>query len=1154
MTAPFDPVQAAFENAMRDFQAELNDGQIYSDILKVTTIDQVYDATDKIQKEQAKEGRLRHLSRISPFLDRINEYAAAVEVFIQVKPEILALIWGPVRLLLQWTSALRTSFDAIINVMAEISEVLPEFKRVAALFDQNAAIKDVMVLFFRDMLDFYLIALKFFKMPRWKFFFEPLWPKHKDKIKVVMTHIDNHGRLMRNEVRLEHIQQEHEARRRALEYYEQEERSRRDQEFYRIKTDIAPQSHDERLDGIQARVYQGTGTWLLENATFKEWLRPATASSRLLWLQGIPGAGKTYLASTVINKAQSLGRTAFAFLSYKQHHYTTAMNVIHSLIFRLASGEDDLQTVVCQSFSEESKRSLQGAAELLCTVLACAGPSYMIVDGLDEMEQVERGRLLSQLLVILKSSHETSLFISSRAEADLTSILRKEATVIRVDQKNLECIQTFVKQWLQRWFIEREFWPEEQTEIEASLAPLAARSQGMFLYARVVLSSIEFLDTYGNILEELHVLPETLDDAYDRVLKRINSQDIRSLKEKARTVLGWIACSPTALTVQEIQQALAIDLANRGNASRIRGNLDLVRICGPIVEIVDGYVQFVHFTVKEYIFSSQISGSIDLSSATLDLALRCITYLCQAHHDITLEDEDIHHNICTGVYVLDWFATNMWSQITNTYLSTTRQEGPHPELVAYLDVLHTLRFQDLSLEEGDIDGLFPNLDTLKEVHPEVHNLLCQALRFREVCAASEHRMRRGAPWIVLDPLTTSEISARIYHAIEQLHCQKWEDGQPGEQMLQRWYGQRLYKCEYLHCQFNRIGFETSSKRHTHEKNHDLPWKCGIAACEYANGGFLSRKMRDDHFNQAHSNKDKKAVGLSQEEDDEENKLLLIDLVRAGLVDNVDDLLSSTALKTLDSVTKEKVFCAAVLSGSLPMVELCMSKLCNQNVYTPGTPTIIVLAIQLRSVEILRCLLCYIDGGDASPPILAEVVSKNDYEISDMIIKWIKDAKARKGYTVSSLLASQETIRASAKDRSKEEFLIKLWGTLWSESDDLKFDKRFLGDALVAVAATTCSVDLVEYLLASGAEVDYRRSAKYYTPLCHAARQDTAEAAELMRFLLHHGADPDAEHVDRRRIYKNLTTKIRDQKGPKGISKWLGITWDELVAETQGIKQ
>ncbi|KAI0434476.1 hypothetical protein F5Y09DRAFT_296354 [Xylaria sp. FL1042] len=166
MATLLDPVHSAFDNAISDFKAELKDEQVYNELLQITTIDQVYDATDEIQRKQAKEGHLRHLSKVSPYLDRLNEYAATIEVFLQVKPDILALIWGPVKLLLQWTSALRASFDAIVNTIAEIGELLPEFKRVIAIFDQNTAIQEVMALFFRDILDFYLVALKFFKLSR----------------------------------------------------------------------------------------------------------------------------------------------------------------------------------------------------------------------------------------------------------------------------------------------------------------------------------------------------------------------------------------------------------------------------------------------------------------------------------------------------------------------------------------------------------------------------------------------------------------------------------------------------------------------------------------------------------------------------------------------------------------------------------------------------------------------------------------------------------------------------------------------------------------------------------------------------------------------------------------------------------------------------
>jgi hypothetical protein len=184
------------------------------------------------------------------------------------------------------------------------------------------------------------------------------------------------------------------------------------------------------------------------------------------------------LASTVVEKTQSRGHTSFAFISYKDKRDTAAISIIHSLIFRLVSGNSDLETVVCESCNEECKQSLKGASDLLVAVLRCAGPTYLIADGVDEMDETERVRFLAELLRVLRQSPETRLFISSRAEADLLSILRNDATVITIEQKNFQCIRQYVRRWARDWVVEREFLPEEQTEIEQGLEPLALKSKG----------------------------------------------------------------------------------------------------------------------------------------------------------------------------------------------------------------------------------------------------------------------------------------------------------------------------------------------------------------------------------------------------------------------------------------------------------------------------------------------------------------------------------------------------------------------------------------------------------------------------------------------------------------------------------------------------
>ena len=56
----------------------------------------------------------------------------------------------------------------------------------------------------------------------------------------------------------------------------------------------------------------------------------------------------------------------------------------------------------------------------------------------------------------------------------------------------------------------------------------------------------------------------------------------------------------------------------------------------------------------------------------------------------------------------------------------------------------------------------------------------------------------------------------------------------------------------------------------------------------------------------------------------------------------------------------------------------------------------------------------------------------------------------------------KVIRATANDKLKEDLLLRLWRFIQMERSDL-------GDILVTVASTTCSVALAEYVLEAGAE-------------------------------------------------------------------------------------
>ncbi len=151
------------------------------------------------------------------------------------------------------------------------------------------------------------------------------------------------------------------------------------------------------------------------------------------------------------------------------------------MIFQLASDHDDLQALVCQSTRENLKTSIDTTTDLLRTLLSFAGSVYIVIDGVDEIDELERCRLLKQLFNVSETCIEVKILISSRSNADIMAFLKGKET-IRVDDRNSGSIQTFVNQRAQEWFLERDFYPDSRLEITRSLAPLASTAKGRRFY------------------------------------------------------------------------------------------------------------------------------------------------------------------------------------------------------------------------------------------------------------------------------------------------------------------------------------------------------------------------------------------------------------------------------------------------------------------------------------------------------------------------------------------------------------------------------------------------------------------------------------------------------------------------------------------------
>ena len=85
-------IAAGFETARKEFLRDVPNEDVEI-ISKSTSIEDVYNATDEIQRKQGETRTLQSLHKIQPYLECLSQYSAVLDTIVQIKPDILAIIW-----------------------------------------------------------------------------------------------------------------------------------------------------------------------------------------------------------------------------------------------------------------------------------------------------------------------------------------------------------------------------------------------------------------------------------------------------------------------------------------------------------------------------------------------------------------------------------------------------------------------------------------------------------------------------------------------------------------------------------------------------------------------------------------------------------------------------------------------------------------------------------------------------------------------------------------------------------------------------------------------------------------------------------------------------------------------------------------------------
>ncbi|KAF8461238.1 hypothetical protein BDZ91DRAFT_684166, partial [Kalaharituber pfeilii] len=397
----------------------------------------------------------------------------------------------------------------------------------------------------------------------------------------------------------------------------------------RLSQWLSPLNFWSKQTDTFSRWQEGTGSWLLENAQFQEWLR---GSRQTLYCPGIPGSGKTVLASMVINHIETtLGSQKdiglmFAYCNYKEQTQQTALNLVSSMMKQLVTRSwlltDELMEMFTKHSNTQTRLPIRECIQLLKAQVARYSRVYIVIDALDECG--EKDSLMLAIHGIIREAKNASLLVTSREIGNLWELFRDTARVeIRASDTD---IRTFLRSQLEKKPRLQVHFKKDPELLPFVIDTIASKANGMFLLAQLHMDTVAAKHSLKQIREALTSLPDGLTATYDVAMERIQAQ-VKEDFDLANNVLTWVTCAIRPLTVQELQHALAVEIdSNSLDREGIFEAESLVNVCAGLVA-VDGesnQIRLVHYTAQEY-FNRNVNRFFP--DANIRIANTCITYL-----------------------------------------------------------------------------------------------------------------------------------------------------------------------------------------------------------------------------------------------------------------------------------------------------------------------------------------------------------------------------------------------------------------------------------------------------------------------------------------------------------------------------------------------
>ncbi|KAF5332459.1 hypothetical protein D9611_005351 [Ephemerocybe angulata] len=350
-----------------------------------------------------------------------------------------------------------------------------------------------------------------------------------------------------------------------------------------------------------------TGSWFIATFEFETFVKQ---KGTVVWATGLPGSGKTILASISVEHLEDTFSDRadvailYAFLRYSEK--PTLLQIIAGLLTQLVSCHNIALAHLLPAYkhakTHRDELSCSEAVKHLKGCLALFSDAFIVIDGLDEVDDTTKDGLLDVLTSlrahILLTCRPLELFMHHYTPRALHILVQAQTRDIEV------YVAERIKESAKLAFI----LLEHPDIAERFTALVKEKSKGMFLLARLQMELVlERCATIGSLLKALETLPSGINDMYRLTMDRISSLSEEEVSLAHRTFI-WILHAKRSLSPEGLQHALTFSYEDKKFVEENSVPIPvLLSLCCGLVTVekkrdwdYTKVIRFIHYSTQEF--------------------------------------------------------------------------------------------------------------------------------------------------------------------------------------------------------------------------------------------------------------------------------------------------------------------------------------------------------------------------------------------------------------------------------------------------------------------------------------------------------------------------------------------------------------------------